>query len=78
MILKIEIQQQKHIEILNSIPKIALTYSRTLAKYWLRGPWKWHNSVETCRNSIINCQLFVHLLVHCTKYKIKIEDWVLN
>jgi len=23
-----------------------------LSRYWLRAPWRWYNSVETCRSSI--------------------------
>jgi len=25
-------------------------YLCNLARYWLRTPWGWHNSVETCRS----------------------------
>ena len=42
-----------------------------LSRYWLRAPWRWRNSVETCsgsviKSSIINCWSVVHLLVHYT------------
>ena len=40
-----------------------MTYLSNSARYWLRTPWRWHNSVETCRRSVIVCQLIVHLLV---------------
>jgi len=50
------------------ITKTAFTYWYNLAGTdWLRPPWRWHNSVETCSSSIINCQLIMHLLVHRTK-----------
>jgi len=44
-----------------------------LTRYWLQAAWRLHNNVETCRGrvmrrSIINCQLIVHLLVHCANY----------
>jgi hypothetical protein len=48
-----------------------LTYLCNVTRYWLRAPWGWHSSVETCRRSVIICEIIVHLLVHCTKYKIK-------
>jgi len=34
------------------LPTTALTYLRNLARNWLRAPWGWHSSVETCRSSI--------------------------
>jgi len=43
--------------------KLHLTYLCNLAMYWLRAPWGWHNSGETCSSSVIICQLVVHLLV---------------
>jgi len=43
-------------------PTNALTYLCNLARYWLRDPWRWHKSVETCRSSIIICQLIVYCL----------------
>jgi hypothetical protein len=33
-----------------------------LAKYWLKPPWGWQDSVETCR-SVIICEIIVHLLI---------------
>jgi len=45
------------------LPTTTLTYLCNLARYWLRAPWGWHNSVETCRSGNIICQLIVHWLV---------------
>ena len=33
-----------------------------LTRYWLKAPWWWHDSVETCRSAII-CEIIVRLLV---------------
>jgi len=30
----------------------ALTLLCNLARCWLRDPWGWHSSVETCKSSI--------------------------
>jgi len=40
-----------------------LTYICKLARYRVRTPWGWHNSVETCRRTVIIRQLIVQLLV---------------
>jgi hypothetical protein len=34
-----------------------------LARYWLQASWGWHDSVETCRGSVIICEIIVHLVV---------------
>jgi len=34
--------------------------ARSLARYWLRASWGWHDNVETCRRSMIICELFVN------------------
>jgi len=60
-----------------------LTYLCNLARYWLRAPWGWHNSVETCRRSVIICEIIVHLLVivqnnkrrTVQRIKIKKNEW---
>ena len=39
------------------------SYTWNLARYWLQAPWGWHDSVETCRRSVIICEIIVHLLV---------------
>jgi len=55
-----------------------LKYLRNLARYWLQAPWRWHNSVKTCRRSVIICEIIVQLLVtvqnnkRCTVHGIKI------
>ena len=41
-------------------------YLCNLARYWLQNPWRWHDSVETCR-SVIICEIIVHLLVTVQK-----------
>ena len=33
-----------------------------LVRYWLQAPWRWHDSVETCK-SVIIWEIIVHLLV---------------
>jgi len=33
------------------------------ARHWLRTPWGWHSSVETCSRNVIICEIIVHLLV---------------
>ena len=40
-----------------------LTYLCNLARYWLQAVWGWHDSVETCRRSVIICEIIVYLLV---------------
>jgi len=37
-------------------------YLCNLASHLLQDPWRWHDSVETCR-SVIICEINVHLLV---------------
>ena len=52
----------------------------TFSRYWLRAPWRWRNSVETCRgsvikNSIINCLSVLHLLVYYTNITETKKNW---
>jgi hypothetical protein len=73
MILNIEIQQQKT-RVKLYYQQLHLKYLCNLARYWQRAPWRWHNSVETCRSSkirssIINCHLICAFA--CSLYKIK-------
>ena len=42
--------------------QLHLKYLCNLARYWLRAPWRWHDSVETCR-SVIICELIVIVLL---------------
>jgi hypothetical protein len=46
-----------------------LKYLCNLVRYWLQGPWGWHDSVETFR-SVIICEIIVHLLVILQNSKI--------
>jgi len=32
--------------------RLHLPYLCNLARYYLRIPWRWHNSDETCRRSV--------------------------
>ena len=63
---------------LNYDQELHLKYLCNLARYWLQTPWRWHDSVETCRNVII-WEIIVHLLVlvrnnkRCTVHGIKIS-----
>ena len=56
-----------------------LTYWCNLARYWLRTACGWHDSVETCRRSVIICEIIVYLLVtvqnnkRCMAQRIKIN-----
>jgi len=57
-----------------------LKYSWNLTRYWLKAPWGWHSSVETC-SSVIICEIIVDLLVtvqnneRCTVHSIKVIAW---
>ena len=42
--------------------QLHLKYLCNLARYQLRAPWGWHDSVVTCR-SVAICEIIVHLLV---------------
>jgi hypothetical protein len=43
--------------------QLHLKYLCNFARYWLQAPCGWHDSVETCRRSVIICEIIVHLLV---------------
>jgi len=34
----------------NIYQQLHLKYLCNLARCWLQAPWRWHDSVETCRN----------------------------
>jgi hypothetical protein len=42
--------------------QLYLKYLCNLGRYWLQTPWRWHDTVETCR-SVTFCEIIVHLLV---------------
>ena len=42
--------------------QLHLKYLCNLARYWLKAPWGWRDSVETC-SIVIICEIIVHLLV---------------
>ena len=58
--------------------QLKLKYLCNLAIYRSRTPWRWHDSVETCRTSVIIGEIIVHLLVivqnnkRCMVQRIKI------
>jgi len=52
----------KHLNFRLYYQQLHLNYLCNLARYWLRAPWGWHDSVETCR-SVIICGIIVHWLV---------------
>ena len=52
----------KHLNFKFHYQQLRLKYLCNLARYWLRAPWGWHHSVETCR-SVIIYEIIVHLLV---------------
>ena len=41
--------------------QLHLKYLCDLARHWSHAPWRWHDSVVTCR-SVIFCVLIIHLL----------------
>ena len=40
-----------------------MKYWCNLARYWLQAPQGWHDSVKTCRRSVIICEIIAHLFV---------------
>ena len=58
--------------------QLHLKYLCNLGRYWLKAPWVWHDSIETC-SSVIICEIIVYLLVtvqnnrRCTVQCIKIK-----
>jgi len=46
---------------LNYYQQLHLKYFCNLARYWWQAPWRWQESVETCR-SVVVCEITVHLL----------------
>jgi len=52
----------KHLNYKLYYQQLHLKYLYNLARYWLKAPWGWHDSVETCRGVII-CEIIVRLLV---------------
>ena len=55
--------------------RLHLTYLCKMARYWLQAPWGRHSSVETCRRSMITCEIIVYLLVIVQNNEIK-KNWV--
>ena len=53
----------KHLNCKLYYRQLHLKYLCNLARYWLQAAWGWHDSVETCRSSVIICEIIVHLLV---------------
>jgi len=55
--------QQMHNYLTNCFTNICIWNTCvTWQSYWLQASWGWHDSVETCRSTII-CEIIVHLLV---------------
>ena len=55
-------------------------YLSKLARYWLKAPWRWQDSVEIC-SSLINGEIIVHLLVKVQNNKrwtVKVLKYLCN
>jgi len=69
----------KHLNCKLYYQQLHLKYSCNLGRYWIKAPWGWHDSVETCR-SVIICEIIVYLLVilqnnkRCAVHSIKINN----
>jgi len=56
--------QMKYLNCKLYYQQLHLKYTCNLAIYWLKAPWGWHGSVETCR-SVIICEIIAHLKYLC-------------
>jgi len=55
------VQYVKHLKCKLYYQQLYLKYLCNLARHWIHIPWRWHDSVETCRN-VVFCEIIVHLL----------------
>ena len=67
----------KHLSCKLCYRQLHLTYLCNLAKYCLQAPWRWHDSVETCR-SVVICEVIVRLLVIVQNTKKKLCQFPLS